>query len=43
MPNTGAFESSYGIHWRQELNHRFHVFGGWLQEQAHYVDPDAYV
>ncbi|ORY83870.1 hypothetical protein BCR37DRAFT_378883 [Protomyces lactucae-debilis] len=43
MPNTGAFESNYGLHWRQELNHRFQVFGGWLQERADYIDPDAYV
>lgn len=43
MDLTGGFESNYGIHWRSDLNHRFIVFGGWMQERAHYIDENTYV
>lgn len=43
MSLTGGFESSYGIHWRSELNHRFVVFAGWKAEKARYVDDKVYV
>lgn len=29
-PQTGAFFSAYGLHWRKELNHRFPVYGNWV-------------
>lgn len=43
MDSTGGFESSYGIHWRSDLNHRFIVYGGWMQERAQYIENDTYV
>lgn len=43
MDRTGGFESSYGIHWRSELNHRFIVYGGWMKERAMYIEDNTYV
>lgn len=43
MPMTGGMESTYGIHWRQELNHRFSVFGGWMESSASLLDDTTYV
>ncbi|KAJ8608199.1 hypothetical protein MRB53_039797 [Persea americana] len=43
MPKTGGMESNYGIHWRQELNHRFSVFAGWMESSATLLDEDTYV
>ncbi|BFZ54441.1 hypothetical protein PYCC9005_001477 [Savitreella phatthalungensis] len=39
----GGFASSYGIHYRKELNHRFAVFGGWMETRAESLEPDEYV
>ena len=43
MPRTGGMESNYGIHWRQELNHRFACFGGWMDADATLLDDNTYV
>ncbi|EPX74916.1 tRNA specific adenosine deaminase subunit Tad3 [Schizosaccharomyces octosporus yFS286] len=32
QPLTGGIESSYGIHWRAELNHRYLAYSGWEKE-----------
>lgn len=44
MPKTGGLESNYHIHGRNELNHRYQVFGGFVVENInHTVDENIHV
>ncbi|BFZ65090.1 hypothetical protein YB2330_006253 [Saitoella coloradoensis] len=42
VAGTGAVESTYGLHWRKELNHRFGCFGGWGEGGWDELDKDVH-
>ncbi|KTW30240.1 hypothetical protein T552_00717 [Pneumocystis carinii B80] len=37
MPKTGGLESNYHIHGRNELNHRYEVYGGFIVENMQFI------
>ncbi|EEB05345.1 tRNA specific adenosine deaminase subunit Tad3 [Schizosaccharomyces japonicus yFS275] len=43
QPSTGAMQSSYGIHWRTELNHRYLAYSNWKGKSAPKLDDSIHV